>query len=100
VPPHWLGHGPASLADLVAELGPSIQAATVAHAASANIVLVAVRWVDAEQVLRSMPAWNGRIVIDGTNPVEFFDPATSPDAQDASNPRVRSSSSWFPARGS
>lgn len=78
--------GPESLAALVKELGPSIKAGTVAEAASANIVLVAVRWVDAERVLRGLPAWNGRIVIDGTNPVEFFDPATSPDANDPSNP--------------
>ena len=78
--------GPDSLAPLVKELGPSIKAGTVEEAASADIVLVAVRWVDAERVLRSLPAWNGRIVIDGTNPVEFFDPATSPDANDPSNP--------------
>lgn len=78
--------GPASLSDLVEELGPSIKAGTVEEAASADIVMVAVRWVDAEKVLGSLPAWNGRIVIDGTNPVEFFDPATSPDANDASNP--------------
>ncbi|MBE5202376.1 NADPH-dependent F420 reductase [Pectobacterium quasiaquaticum] len=78
--------GPSSLGSLVEELGPSIKASTVEEAASADIVLVAVRWVDAEKVLRSLPAWNGRIVIDGTNPVEFFDPATSPDANDPSNP--------------
>lgn len=78
--------GPASLAELVKELGPGIKAGTVLEAASADIVLLAVRWVDAEQVLASLPAWNGRIVIDGSNPVEFFDPATSPDADDASNP--------------
>lgn len=78
--------GPSSLASLVEELGSSIKAGTVEEAASADIVLVAVRWVDAEKVLRNLPAWNGRIVIDGTNPVEFFDPATSPDANDPSNP--------------
>ncbi|WP_332878918.1 NADPH-dependent F420 reductase [Massilia sp. S19_KUP03_FR1] len=78
--------GPASLADLVNELRPTIKAGSVEEAASADIVLVAVRWVDAEKVLGSLPAWDGRIVIDGTNPVAFFDPATSPDAQDASNP--------------
>jgi predicted dinucleotide-binding enzyme len=78
--------GPASLTDLVQELGPSIKAGTVAEAASADIVLVAVRWVDAQKVLGNLPAWNGRIVIDGTNPVEFFDPATSPDAHDPGNP--------------
>ncbi|WP_246754687.1 hypothetical protein [Rhizobium lusitanum] len=43
------------------------------------------RWVDVEKVFGSLPAWNGRIVVDGTNPVVFLDPA-SPDAKDPSNP--------------
>lgn len=77
--------GPASLATLVNEFGPSIKAGTVQEAASADIVLIAVRWVDAQKVLTGLPSWNGRIVIDGTNPVEFIDPA-SPDANDPSNP--------------
>lgn len=77
--------GPASLAPLVEELGPTIKAGTLADAASADIVLVALRWVDLDKVLATLPAWNGRIVIDGTNPVEFLDP-NSPDANDPSNP--------------
>jgi predicted dinucleotide-binding enzyme len=77
--------GPESLASLVQELGPSIKAGTTAEAASADIVFAAVRWTDAEKVLSSLPAWNGRIVVDGTNPVEFLDP-NSPDAKDPSNP--------------
>ncbi|MFA1671966.1 NADPH-dependent F420 reductase [Rhizobium mongolense] len=77
--------GPASLASLVEELGPSITAGTVEEAASADIVIAAVRWVDVEKVFGSLPAWNGRIVVDGTNPVVFLDPA-SPDAKDPSNP--------------
>ncbi|MCS3810087.1 NAD(P)-binding domain-containing protein [Xanthomonas sp. 4461] len=77
--------GPASLAALVDELGPSITAVTTAEAASADIVIAAIRWVDAENVMTGLPAWNGRIVIDGTNPVEFIDPA-SPDANDPNNP--------------
>jgi 8-hydroxy-5-deazaflavin:NADPH oxidoreductase len=77
--------GPESLAGLVGELGPSIKAGTVEEAASADIVLVAVRWVDLERALGGLPAWNGRIVIDGTNPVEFLDP-DSPDAKDPNNP--------------
>lgn len=77
--------GPASLSALVEELGPSIKAGTVEEAASADIVFAAVRWVDAEKVMGSLPAWNGRIVVDGTNPVEFIDP-NSPDASDPSNP--------------
>lgn len=71
--------GPASLAALVAELGPSITAGTVAEAASADIVLVAVRWESLPELLSSLPAWNGRIVIDGTNPVEFLDPNAPKD---------------------
>jgi len=77
--------GPESLAGLVGELGPSIKAGSVEEAASADIVLVAVRWVDLEKALDRVPAWNGRIVIDGTNAVEFLDP-DSPAAKDPSNP--------------
>lgn len=77
--------GPASLGPLVAELGPVITAVTTAEAASADLVLVAVRWADLGQALGGLQAWNGRIVIDGTNPVEFIDP-DSPDAKDPSNP--------------
>jgi predicted dinucleotide-binding enzyme len=77
--------GPESLTGLVGELGASIKAGTVQEAASADIVLVAVRWVDLGKALGGLPAWNGRIVIDGTNPVEFLDP-DSPDAKDPNNP--------------
>ena len=66
--------GPASLAPLIEEVGPSIKAGTVQEAAAADIVLVAVWWADIGKVLSGLPAWNGRIVIDGTNPVEFLDP--------------------------
>jgi hypothetical protein len=57
----------------------------VEEAASADMVLVAVRWVDLEKALGGLPAWNDRIVIDGTNPVTFLDP-DSPDAKDPTNP--------------
>jgi 8-hydroxy-5-deazaflavin:NADPH oxidoreductase len=77
--------GPQSLAGLVGKLGPSIKAGTAEEAASADIVLVAVRWVDLEKALGGLPAWNSRIVIDGTNPVAFLDP-DSPDAKDPTNP--------------
>jgi predicted dinucleotide-binding enzyme len=77
--------GPGSLAGLVGELGPSIKAGTVTEAASADIVLVALRWVDLGKVLGGLPPWNGRVVIDGTNAVAFLAP-DSPDAKDPSNP--------------
>jgi 8-hydroxy-5-deazaflavin:NADPH oxidoreductase len=77
--------GPESLRGLVKELGPSVKAGTAKEAASADIVLVAVRWGDLEKALGDLPAWNGRIVIDGTNPVAFLDP-DSAEAKDPSNP--------------
>jgi 8-hydroxy-5-deazaflavin:NADPH oxidoreductase len=77
--------GPESLAALVGELGPSIKAGAVREAASADIVLVALRWVDVEKALGGLPVWNGRIVIDGTNPVAFLDP-DSAEAKDPNNP--------------
>jgi predicted dinucleotide-binding enzyme len=77
--------GPESLAELVGELGPLIKAVTTEEAASADIVFVALRWVDLEKVLDGLPAWNGRIVIDTTNSVAFLDP-DSPDAKDPNNP--------------
>lgn len=77
--------GPESLAGLVDELGPSVRAGTTEEASQADIVVVAVRWVDVARVLAPLPAWNGRIVIDATNPVAFLDP-DSPDARDPSNP--------------
>jgi 8-hydroxy-5-deazaflavin:NADPH oxidoreductase len=77
--------GPESLASLVSELGPSITPGTVEDAASADVVVVAVRWVDLKKALSGLPAWNNRIVIDGTNPVAFLDP-NSADARDPSNP--------------
>ncbi|MFA6310540.1 MAG: NAD(P)-binding domain-containing protein [Sterolibacterium sp.] len=77
--------GPASMAKLVAELGPTITAGTIDEAARADIVLVAVPWVALGTLLSGLPAWNNRIVIDATNPVLFLDP-DSPDAKDPSNP--------------
>jgi len=77
--------GPESLRALTRELGPSIKAATVAEAARADIVLVAVRWPSLQEALGGLPNWNGRIVIDGNNPVVDIDP-NSPDANDPANP--------------
>jgi predicted dinucleotide-binding enzyme len=77
--------GPESLAEFVQELGPTVKAGTAEEAAKADIVFVAIRWVDLKRVLGELPAWNGRIVVDGTNPVEWIDP-DSPDASDPSNP--------------
>lgn len=77
--------GPASLSALVEELGDTITAGTVEEAAAADIVVLALPWVALLDVLGGQPDWGNRIVIDGTNPVEFLVPG-SPEANDPTNP--------------
>src|SRR6201987_4381825 len=60
--------GPESLAGKVAELGQGASAATVEEAASLDYVLLAVPWRHVESALQGPPAWNGRVLIDATNP--------------------------------
>jgi hypothetical protein len=60
--------GPDSLADKAAKLGRGASAATVEEAASLDYVLLAVPWRNVEDAMRGLPAWNGRVLIDATNP--------------------------------
>lgn len=62
--------GPDSLAELVRELGPAIEAGTRVEAARADMVFVAVNWTKLPAALAGLPDWNGRIVIDANNPIE------------------------------
>jgi predicted dinucleotide-binding enzyme len=66
--------GPESLASKVDELGRGAFAATVEAAASLDYVLVAVPWPNVEDALRGLPAWNGRVLIDATNPFIEYSP--------------------------
>ena len=77
--------GPESLKDLADQLGSTVRTGTTEQAAAADIVVVAVRWVDVERVLSPLSPWDNRIVIDATNPVAFLEP-NSPDANDPNNP--------------
>src|SRR5882762_929939 len=60
--------GPDALVDKVAELGRGASAASVEEAACLDYVLLAVPWRNVESALKSLPAWNGRVLIDATNP--------------------------------
>jgi 8-hydroxy-5-deazaflavin:NADPH oxidoreductase len=60
--------GPGALADKVSELGSGASAATVEDAASMDYVLLAVPWRNVEPALHGLPNWNGRVLIDATNP--------------------------------
>lgn len=61
--------GPESLAELVRKLGPGAKAGTPQQAAQAEVVVVAVPWQHLQNALADLPPWEGRIVVDTTNPV-------------------------------
>jgi 8-hydroxy-5-deazaflavin:NADPH oxidoreductase len=59
--------GRESLSRLVERLGPNATAGTVAEAAAADLVLLAVGWDDVPEAVKPVSDWAGRIVIDATN---------------------------------
>jgi predicted dinucleotide-binding enzyme len=64
--------GPESLAALVSRLGPNASAGTVAEAARADVVILAVGWEQVPAAVKDVPDWDGRIVIDATNQWQDF----------------------------
>jgi len=74
--------GPDSLAELVSQLGANASAGTVAEAARADIVILAVGWDQVPAALRDLPGWDGRIVIDATNQWHHDDPGSGVDLGD------------------
>jgi 8-hydroxy-5-deazaflavin:NADPH oxidoreductase len=60
--------GPSGLAEAIGTLGAGAKAVSVQEAAMAEIVILAVPWSEVERVLADLPPWNGRILIDTTNP--------------------------------
>ena len=61
--------GPATLAALVADIGPRA-AAVAAHdvAAGAGVVILATRWEQVPAAAGAVPSWDGVVVVDTTNP--------------------------------
>jgi predicted dinucleotide-binding enzyme len=61
--------GPASLSDVVAELGPRAAAVEARDvAAGAHVVVLATRWEQLEAAVAAVPSWDGVVVVDTTNP--------------------------------
>jgi len=60
--------GPDSLAEVVEALGDKARAGTVQQAAEAEIVFISTNWNRTEAALSGLN-WEGRILIDATNPV-------------------------------
>ncbi len=65
--------GAASVAPLVAELGANIVPAEVADAVMADMVILAVPYEAAFDVLEASDDWTGRIVVDATNALDYSD---------------------------
>ena len=60
--------GPETLGRAVTQLGLNASAVPIRVAAAADIVFLAVPWSRVEQALVGLPAWQGRILVDATNP--------------------------------
>ena len=60
--------GPASLREIVKELGSGAMASTKEEAAACEMVLLAVPWDNVFETLAGLPKWKNQILIDGTNP--------------------------------
>lgn len=58
--------GPETLAELIKELGPGASAETKDQVVQSDVVIIAVRWVQAKEALQGID-WNGRILIDAMN---------------------------------
>lgn len=59
--------GPQTLGAVVGAFGPHASAGTVAEAGAADFVVLAVHWTQVRDAVGSLPAREGRIVIDVTN---------------------------------
>jgi predicted dinucleotide-binding enzyme len=71
--------GPASLAELVKELGPAASAGTPAQAADQDIVVLAVNWVSVQAALSQVSDWKGRVLVDATNRIASLSPMSLGD---------------------
>ena len=60
--------GPDTLKTVVHALGSGATAGTVREAAQADLVVLAVQWSNVAKALAGLSDWNGRILIDATNP--------------------------------
>ena len=65
--------GPSSLVSVVTPLGPKARADTAAVAAAAPIVFLSVMWSQIPSALANLDPFEGRIVVDTTNPIRLVD---------------------------
>jgi predicted dinucleotide-binding enzyme len=71
--------GPHALKPVAHDIGA--EAASVTEAAVQELVLLAVPWPAVPDTLDPLPAWQGRILVDATNPFVTFDPLRLADLE-------------------
>jgi predicted dinucleotide-binding enzyme len=71
--------GPHALAAVAQGIGA--EAVSVGEAAAADLVVLAVPWPAVPDVLDDLPDWQGRILVDATNPFVTSNPLTLADLQ-------------------
>jgi hypothetical protein len=60
--------GPESLTEFVTATGGNLSAGTIQEAANAEVVFLSLPWLQLEPVASSIGSWEGKIVIDPSNP--------------------------------
>ena len=58
---------PESFASAAAAIGPGITPTTLAEAAKADVIFLAVRFQQHPAVAKALPSWQGKIIVDVTN---------------------------------
>ncbi|WP_206996214.1 NADPH-dependent F420 reductase [Trinickia mobilis] len=66
--------GPQGLRDIVGVLGTKASAVSVEEAARLEMVVLAVPWLQVPAALEGLPNWEGRILVDTTNPFAQVEP--------------------------
>jgi hypothetical protein len=66
--------GPDTLKELVDQLGQGASAGTVAQAAEAGLVVVAIPFIKVPELADEVPDWSGRVVVDATNQFAQYEP--------------------------
>jgi predicted dinucleotide-binding enzyme len=66
--------GPASLTEVVDKLGDGVQPVTVAEAARADLVILAIPFLKVPDLTEDVADWSGRVVVDATNQFAQYEP--------------------------
>ena len=69
--------GPDTLTEVVDELGAAASAGTVAQAADADLVVIAIPFIKIPDLASEVPHWSGRVVVDASNQFAQYEPTYS-----------------------